>query len=245
MEWAEWEDAVAINLFGVVHCCRAALPFMRKQRYGRIIVLSGGGATAPLPRISAYAASKAAVVRFVETLALEVHDDGIVVNSIAPGALNTRLLDQVLEAGPDVVGEEFHRRMEQEKERGGTPLEVGAALVRFLASPQSADVSGKLISAVWDPWQDLPAMQDRLMSSDVYTLRRIVPEDRAVRSVALRNHRLRTHWTKTGPLARAAHARRLCRSGTCPAPSPWQGNSPAARHLMTPRESSSGRTCKW
>jgi 3-oxoacyl-[acyl-carrier protein] reductase len=151
---------------------------MRRQRAGKIIVVSGGGATAPLPRISAYAASKAAAVRFAETLALEVADDGIDVNSVAPGALNTRLLDQVIEAGPDVVGADFFARMLREKERGGTPLEKGAELVRFLASSASDGISGRLISAVWDDWQHMPDVRDRIAESDVYTRRRIVPEDR-------------------------------------------------------------------
>ena len=151
---------------------------MRQQRYGKIIALSGGGATAPLPRISAYAASKAAVVRFIETLALEVADDGIDMNSIAPGALNTRLLDQVLDAGPDVVGTDYFARMVREKERGGTPLETGAELVRFLASAASDGITGRLISAVWDDWRHMLDLRDRLATSDVYTLRRIVPEDR-------------------------------------------------------------------
>lgn len=176
--WAEWEEAVSVNLFGVVHCMRAVLPGMRSRRKGKIVVLSGGGATAPLPRITAYAASKAAVVRLVESLALEVQDDGIDINAIAPGALDTRLLDQVLAAGPDIVGAEFHRRMVEEKEKGGTPLEVGARLVRFLASPASDRISGRLLSAVWDKWDDLPNHLERLVASDVYTLRRIMPEDR-------------------------------------------------------------------
>jgi NAD(P)-dependent dehydrogenase (short-subunit alcohol dehydrogenase family) len=178
VDWSDWEDAVATNLFGVVHCCREAIPVMRQQRAGRIIVLSGGGATSPMPRFSAYAASKAAVVRLVETLALELRDDGILINAVAPGVLDTRLLDQVLAAGPEVVGDEFHARMLAEKERGGTPLELGARVVCFLASDSSGAITGKLISAVWDRWSELPAMQERLMQSDVYTLRRIVPADR-------------------------------------------------------------------
>ena len=103
--WDEWEQAVRVNLFGSVLCCRAVLPHFRANGYGKIIQLSGGGATSPLPRLSAYAASKAAIVRFAETLAEELQGTGIDVNSIAPGALNTRLLEQVLEAGPERVGE--------------------------------------------------------------------------------------------------------------------------------------------
>ena len=102
--WDEWEQAVRVNLFGSVLCCRAVLPHFRANGYGKIIQLSGGGATSPLPRLSAYAASKAAIVRFAETLAEELEGTGIDVNAIAPGALNTRLLEQVLEAGPERVG---------------------------------------------------------------------------------------------------------------------------------------------
>jgi NAD(P)-dependent dehydrogenase (short-subunit alcohol dehydrogenase family) len=103
VDWGEWARAVEINLMGTVLPCRAALPHMKKVGRGKIINLSGGGATAPLPRISAYAASKAAVVRFTETLAEEVRADGIEVNAVAPGALNTRLLEEVLAAGTDKV----------------------------------------------------------------------------------------------------------------------------------------------
>ena len=178
VDWGEWVRAVEINLFGTVLCCRAVLPIMRRQGAGKIVTLSGGGATAPLPRISAYAASKAAVVRFTETLAKEVEDTGIDVNAVAPGALNTRLLDEILEAGPERVGAPFYERALRQKAEGGTPLDVGAELVTFLASSESDGISGRLISAVWDDWRDLPKRRERLAPSDVYTLRRIVPSDR-------------------------------------------------------------------
>ena len=74
--WDEWEQAVRVNLFGSVLCCRAVLPHFRANGYGKIIQLSGGGATSPLPRLSAYAASKAAIVRFAETLAEELRGRG-------------------------------------------------------------------------------------------------------------------------------------------------------------------------
>jgi 3-oxoacyl-[acyl-carrier protein] reductase len=178
VDWGDWVRAIEINLMGTVLPCRAALPHMKRAGRGKIINLSGGGATAPLPRMSAYAASKAAVVRFTETLAEEVRADGIDVNAVAPGALNTRLLDEVLAAGPAKVGEQFHRKSLQQKDDGGAPLERGAALCAFLASAASDGLTGKLISALWDPWETLPAHVVELASSDVYTLRRIVPEDR-------------------------------------------------------------------
>ena len=115
--------------------------------------LSGGGATSPLPRISAYAASKAAVVRLTETLAEETAGSGIDVNAIAPGALNTRLLDEVLAEGPERVGVGFYERAVKQREQGGSPLTTGADLCVFLLSAASDGITGRLISAVWDPWR--------------------------------------------------------------------------------------------
>jgi len=181
VDWEDWVDAIRINLMGTVYPCRAVLAPMRAQGYGKIINLSGGGATNPLPRISAYAASKAAVVRFSETLALEVRDVGIDVNAIAPGALNTRLMHQVLAAKPEAVGTDFHRRMTEISESGGTPPEKGAALCVYLASGESDGITGRLLSAVWDPWPRLQDHRGDLDSSDVYTLRRIVPKDRGMK----------------------------------------------------------------
>jgi 3-oxoacyl-[acyl-carrier protein] reductase len=178
IDWDVWVQAIEINLLGTVYCCRAAVPIMRQQGGGKIVLISGGGATSPLPRISAYAASKAAVVRFGETLALEVKDAGIDVNAVAPGALNTRLTDQIVEAGPDRVGQQMYERAVEWQAGSATPLDVGADLVAFLASTESDGITGRLIAAVWDPWRDFPRQRERIAASDVYTLRRIVPEDR-------------------------------------------------------------------
>jgi NAD(P)-dependent dehydrogenase (short-subunit alcohol dehydrogenase family) len=178
IDWPEWVRAVEINLNGTVLCCRAVLPHFKARRAGKIIVLSGGGATKPMPFFSSYAATKAAVVRFVETLAGEVAGFGIDCNSVAPGALNTRLLEEVLRAGPDRVGRPFYEASLRQKEGGGDSLEQGAALCLFLASRESDGITGRLLSAKWDPWADLPRRREELRASDIYTLRRIVPEDR-------------------------------------------------------------------
>lgn len=177
VHWREWVRAIEINLFGSVLMCRGVVPHMRERRYGKIIQLSGGGATNPLPRLSSYAASKAAVIRFAETLAEETRGSGIDVNAIAPGALNTRLLDEVLDAGPDRVGQTFYQRAAAQKESGGASLQRGAELCVYLASAASDGITGKLLSAVWDPWDNLDPHREDL-ESDVYTLRRIVPRDR-------------------------------------------------------------------
>lgn len=177
VDWNEWVRAIEVNLFGSVLMCRHVIPLMKNAAYGKIVQLSGGGATNPLPRISAYAASKAAIIRFAETLAEEMREFRIDVNAVAPGALNTRLLDEVLEAGPKRVGRAFYERAVKQKMDGGAPMDRGADLCVFLASAASDGISGKLISAVWDPWEKLEHHVLDL-ASDIYTLRRIVPKDR-------------------------------------------------------------------
>jgi NAD(P)-dependent dehydrogenase (short-subunit alcohol dehydrogenase family) len=178
VDWKEWTQSIEINLYGSVLMCRAVLPHFKKQKYGKIVQLSGGGATNPLPRISGYAASKAAIVRLAETLAEEVREDHIDVNCIAPGALNTRLLDEVLEAGPEKIGATFYEKSLKQKEQGGSALSKGAELAVYLGSVASDGITGKLLSAIWDPWITLQEHSDELRKSDIYTLRRIVPKDR-------------------------------------------------------------------
>jgi NAD(P)-dependent dehydrogenase (short-subunit alcohol dehydrogenase family) len=182
VDWGEWRRALEINLFGTVQACRVFLPMMlRSGPRGKIILLSGGGATKALPFLSAYAASKAAVVRFGETLAEELRDRAIDVNMVAPGALNTRLLQEVIDAGPERVGKAFYETSLRQKESGGTPFERGAELCVYLASAQSDGISGRLISAIWDPWPRLHELRADLEPTDIYTLRRITPEDRGKR----------------------------------------------------------------
>ena len=180
-DWTAWMDTIRINLFGTALMSRAVLPMMREQRYGKIVNLSGGGATAPMPHLSAYAASKAAVVRLTETMAHELRDTKIDVNAIAPGALNTRMLDDVLQAGPDKVGKAYYERALKQQAEGGAPPEKAANLAVYLASAKSDGITGRLISAVWDDWANLGEHRDRLAKGDIFTLRRILFEDRPVK----------------------------------------------------------------
>jgi len=180
VSFAEWARAIEINCYGTFLPSRFAVRLMKPRCYGKIVNLSGGGATAPLPRLSAYAASKAAVVRLTETLAEELREFRIDVNAVAPGALNTRLLQEVLEAGPAAVGQAFYAKALRQRESGGVPLEMGARLCVYLASEESDGITGKLISAQWDSWDTLHRWKDRISESDVFTLRRIVPEDRGL-----------------------------------------------------------------
>lgn len=172
-----WLQAININLYGTFLCIKAVLPIMMKNKKGKIINFSGGGAVSPRPRFSAYAISKAGVVRLTETLAEEVKEYNVDINAIAPGAVNTRLLDEVLKAGKATGKEELAKAIKQKRE-GGTPPEKAAELAVFLASSSSDGLTGRLISAVWDNWREITQHLDEIMSSDIYTMRRITPGDR-------------------------------------------------------------------
>lgn len=174
----EWSRALEINLYGTLLPCRAVIPHFKRAGRGKIVIISGGGATNPLPNISAYAASKAAVVRLMETLAEELRAHHIDVNAVAPGALKTRLIDEVLAAGPERVGAAFFEKNRKWAAEGATPLTLGAELCAYLASRDSDGITGKLISAQWDPWSRLHEHRADLAATDIYCLRRIVPEDR-------------------------------------------------------------------
>lgn len=180
LDLAEWRRAMDINLYGVLLPCRCAVPHFKKNGGGKIVILSGGGATNPLPNISSYATSKAAVIRLMETLSLELKNFHIDINAIAPGALATRMMDELLSAGPEKVGADFYQKNIRWKNEGGTPLELAANLAVYLSSAQSNGITGKLISAQWDPWESLHEHLEDLQKTDVYTLRRITPKDRGM-----------------------------------------------------------------
>jgi 3-oxoacyl-[acyl-carrier protein] reductase len=169
----DWVHTIEVNLIGTFICCREVLPTMIKQRHGKIVNLSGGGATSPRPRFTAYASSKTAVVRLTETLAEEVKDFNIQVNAIAPGAVYTRMHNQILEIG-EAAGKEAIEESKKVRATGGTPLKLPIELAIFLASDASNGLTGKLLSAVWDNWKKIDI--DEVLSSDVYTLRRTSEE---------------------------------------------------------------------
>jgi NAD(P)-dependent dehydrogenase (short-subunit alcohol dehydrogenase family) len=175
----DWRHTFEINLYGVLFSCRALIPHFRTQGYGKIVNLSGGGAASPRPFFSAYATSKVAVVRLTENLSEELRGTHIDVNAVAPGALNTQMLEQTLAAGAKLVGQGQFQQAEKQKVGGGSSLEKAAALCVYLASAESDGVSGRLISAPWDPWPTLHDHTAELSTSDIYTLRRIVPADRS------------------------------------------------------------------
>ena len=167
----DWATAVEINLLGSFYLTRAVLPLMLEQGGGKIIHFSGGGAAYARPFYTAYSASKAALVRFVESLAEELRGSKIEVNAIAPGPVESRMWEQMRQVvKPDPRTLEELKHME---ETGGIPPERAAALAVFLASDRSNGLTGRLISAVHDDWAGLGSRIEEVMHSEAGTLRRV------------------------------------------------------------------------
>jgi|SRR6185312_8780399 len=176
---ARWAATVRVNLDGTFHALRAFHPLLaRAERRAKVVCFSGGGATKPRTNFSAYGVAKTAVVRLVETAAEELKGQPIDLNAVAPGAINTRLTDEVLALGPAVAGAAEYEAARKQKATGGASMEHALDLVEWLLSPASDGLSGRLISAPWDPWKEFGGKGPEISAGDLYTLRRITPEDR-------------------------------------------------------------------
>lgn len=173
-----WSDTVRVNLDGTFYTLHAFHPLLEAaERRPKVMAFSGGGATGPRVNFTGYGVSKAAVVRLIETLAHE-WGDAIDINSIAPGAINTRLLDEVLALGPEKAGQKEYEAAVKRQAEGGAPIEGVTKLVRWLLSEASDGITGRLVSAVWDGFEQWPEHRDEIAGSDVFTLRRILPKER-------------------------------------------------------------------
>jgi NAD(P)-dependent dehydrogenase (short-subunit alcohol dehydrogenase family) len=179
---ARWSATVRANLDGTFNAIRAFHGMqVRAPRRAKIVCFAGGGATKARSNFSAYGVAKTGIVRLVETIAEEEIQAPLDINAVAPGAIATRLTDEIIALGPDIAGQaEFDSAVKQ-RAGGGASMERALDLVEWLLSPKSDGITGKLLSAPWDPWQSLSEQVGNLARSDVYTLRRIIPEDRGLR----------------------------------------------------------------
>ena len=170
---ADWVNTITVNLTGTFLVCRAVIPAMLEQGEGKIINLSGAGATNAWSNMSAYCSSKAAVVRLTEVLAQELDGKGVTVNALGPGSVHTSMWDrmtvQAEEAGADFI----HQLGLRVTSGGGASIDECAELAVWLASDESGDLTGRLISAATDDFRSLPPRIEEIMSGDAYTLRRV------------------------------------------------------------------------
>ncbi len=162
---AYWVRTIQVNLIGAYLCCRAVLPAMLERNRGKIINMSGGGSLNGAADMSAYSSTKAAVVRLTECLALELAQTNVCVNAIAPGTIQTRMLEEIQQVY-DAAGVEM-------PSGGWGSLERAADLALFLASEDSGNLSGRLVSAIWDDYSKLPDRIPEIMESDAFQLRRV------------------------------------------------------------------------
>lgn len=164
-----WWETVETNLHGVMLAARAVLPEMIARRSGKIIALSGGGSLTPRPNFSAYAASKTALVRLIETLAAEISEHNVQANCMAPGGAYTSMTDEILAAGEKAGWKEIENA-KQVRMTGGVMPEKQVQLALFLASERSNHITGKVVH-VNDEWRKLEQGQ---VNTELYTLRRVV-----------------------------------------------------------------------
>ena len=178
-----WLEAIQVDLLAPIEISSRLVPLLAKSdRLGKgsIINISGGGATAPRANFSAYATAKTGLIRFSETFAEEVKELGVRVNCIAPGIMKTAMLQEVLDQGPKLTGIKEFETAREIMSLGESSMRRVANLALFLAGENSAGVTGKLISAIWDNWERLPEYVAVLDKSDLFTLRRIAGRDRAM-----------------------------------------------------------------
>jgi 3-oxoacyl-[acyl-carrier protein] reductase len=165
---AQWNEAIQVNLLGVVHCCRAALPAMIEQRSGKILVIACDSDTAPRVNFSAYETAKTAVVRFVESVAPELVDHNIQINCFNPGAAYTNFTDEIIEA-EDRLDSRVVSEAKEVRRTGGVSPDLQLEHAAFLVSEQSNHISGRLVH-VTDDWKRL---RNDLLRPDYLTLRRV------------------------------------------------------------------------
>lgn len=168
----EWEAAFRVNVFGSMYAIRAAHSSMKQNKNGHIVLFSGGG-QASMPGFSAYVGSKGSIWRLTETLAAELREDNIMINAVAPGAVDTGLQDQVIKEGPEKVTQEYYNQILKLKKDGGTSPDYAANLCAFLMSKESLGLTGKTLSAKWDKPQEI-VDKKTVSDSDLFTYKRVI-----------------------------------------------------------------------
>ena len=169
---ADWVNTVSVNLTGTFLVCRAVIPVMLDQAGGKIINLSGAGATNAWSNMSAYCSSKAAVVRLTEVLAQELDGKGITVNALGPGSVHTSMWDKMTDEAAQAGADFIHQLGLRVTSGGGASIDECAELAVWLASDESGALTGRLISAATDNFRGLPPRIAEIMAGDAYTLRR-------------------------------------------------------------------------
>ena len=168
----DWARTINVHLMGVYYGCRAAIPHMLERGQGRIVNMSGVGG----PNTTAYDAAKTAIVNLTENLALELADTPITVNAVSPGSIHTRMWEETRDLSLAIGDMATYERGVQVTSGEGASIERAAELAVFLGSDDCGSLSGRLIRAFADRFEDFPGNVDEIMESDAYLLRRVDPD---------------------------------------------------------------------
>ncbi|QDN75352.1 SDR family oxidoreductase [Streptomyces sp. S1A1-7] len=141
----QWHRVLDVNLLGVVRATRAALPYLRRSAHASVVNLGSIVTTTGLPQRALYSASKGAVLSLTLAMAADHVREGIRVNCVNPGTVDTPWVGRLLEAAPDPAAERAALSARQPIGRLITAEEVAAAIV-YLASPAAASVTGTALA---------------------------------------------------------------------------------------------------
>jgi NAD(P)-dependent dehydrogenase (short-subunit alcohol dehydrogenase family) len=144
-EEADWDRLMAVNLKGVFLCSKRAIPVMRRQGGGVIVNTASVTATVGIRNRAAYVASKGAVAALTRAMALDHVGDGIRVNCVAPGTIDTPFFEDILARHPDPAAYRRELASRQVLGRLGRPEEVAGAIL-YLASPEASFVTGSMLT---------------------------------------------------------------------------------------------------
>jgi NAD(P)-dependent dehydrogenase (short-subunit alcohol dehydrogenase family) len=138
---AEWDDVMRVNVRGVFECTKAVAPYMRKQRYGKVVTIASGTVFKGSPMMLHYVTSKGAVVAMTRSLARELGDDGICVNCLAPGlVMSENVKANPVWSGAVVTSNVASRALK----RDATPNDMVGTMI-FLCSPDSDFMTGQTV----------------------------------------------------------------------------------------------------
>ena len=168
----DWARTITVHLMGVYYGCHAVIPAMLERGRGRIVNMSGVGG----PNTTAYDAAKTAIVNLTENLALELADTPITVNAISPGSIHTRMWEETRDLSLAIGDMATYQRGVQVTSGQGASIERAAELAVFLGSDDCGALSGRLIRAFADRFEDFPTHVEEIMASEAYLLRRVDPE---------------------------------------------------------------------
>ena len=177
LDISDYENVMSVNLYSGIYFTAQLANSLSSESTLRIIHFSGGGATSSRPFFAPYSLSKSSLVRFVENFAAEISQQRIFINAVAPGVLPSKMQSEITNQLKLAGTKDFKTASDSlnKSDQSHTKL---LDLCEFLTSSRSDGISGKLISAEWDAWENWPSHLEEIQNSELYTLRRVTARDK-------------------------------------------------------------------